>query len=242
MRSILLIALLALPALPGGAAPWDKAPEKWNLRDVSKILQESPWSPAGVKLEGKVTSRYADPRTGLVNDSPGNVDTSNPVPGIQISRSKPQPNVPVLWWSSKTIRLARQRLRQLNDPALAAEPLRAEELPDYVLVIEGSEALRILKDAKEGLRDSVFLELPSGLTLDLENARFVDASETEDARAEFHFPKTIEGQATIDPDSALVVFHCRASAKTPLPGRDNAVALRAEFKPRAMRVHGVPDL
>ena len=116
---IILVALLALPAAPGGA-PWDKAPEKWNLGDVSKILQESPWSPAGVRLEGKVTSRYRDPRTGLVNDSPGNVDSSNPVPGIQITRSKPQPSVPVLWWSAKTIRLAQQRLRQLSDPALAA--------------------------------------------------------------------------------------------------------------------------
>jgi hypothetical protein len=58
MTRIILVALLALPATPGGA-PWDKVPEKWNLADVSKILQESPWSPAGVKLEGKLTLRYA---------------------------------------------------------------------------------------------------------------------------------------------------------------------------------------
>ena len=241
MTRIILVALLALPAAPG-EAPWDKVPEKWNLADVSKILQESPWSPAGVKVEGKLTSRYADPRTGLVNDSPGNVDTSNPVPGIQISRSKPQPNVPVLWWSAKTIRLAQQRLGQLSDPARAAEPLRVEELPDYVLVIEGSEPLRILRDAKEDLHDSVFLELPSGMTLDLESVRFLDGTEREEARTEFHFPRKIEGQATIDPESAVIIFHCKASAKTPRPGHDNALALRAEFKPRAMRVHGVPDL
>jgi hypothetical protein len=241
MTRIILAALLALPAAPG-ASPWDKAPEKWNLADVSKILQESPWSPAGVRLEGKLTSRYADPRTGLVNDSPGNLDTSNPVPGIQISRSKPQPNVPVIWWSSKTIRLAQLRLRQLSDPALAAEPLRVEELSDYVLVIEGSEPLRILQDAKEDLHDSVFLELPSGMTLDLESVRFLDGTEREEARTEFHFPKKIDGRATIDPESAVIIFHCRASAKTPRPGHDNMLAQRAEFKPRAMRVHGVPDL
>jgi hypothetical protein len=241
MKRIILVALLALPASPGGS-PWDKAPEKWNLADVSRILQDSPWSPAGVKLEGKVTGHYADPRTGLVSDSPANGDTSNPVPGIQISRSKPQPKIPVIWWSSKTIRLAEQRLRQLSDPALAAEPLRVEELPDYVLVIEGSEALRILKDAKEDLHDSVFLELTSGMTLDLGSVRFLDGTEREEARTEFRFPRQIEGRATIDPESALVVFHCKASAKTPRPGHDNALALRAEFKPRAMRVHGVPDL
>jgi hypothetical protein len=241
MRRIILVALLALPASPGGS-PWDKAPEKWNLADVSRILQDSPWSPAEVKLERAVTSRYADPRTGLVSDAPVNNETSNPVPGIQISHSKPQPKIPVIWWSSKTIRLARERLIQLSIPSLAAEPLRADELPDYVLVIEGSEPLRILKDAKEDLHDSVFMELTSGMTLDLGSVRFVDGAEWEEPRAEFHFPRQIEGRTTVDPESAVIVFHCKASAKTPRPGHDNALALRAEFKPREMRVHGVPDL
>jgi hypothetical protein len=241
MTRIILVALLALPAGPGGS-PWEKLPEKWNLADVSRILQDSPWSPAGVKLERQVTARYADRQTGLVSDDPVNGNTSNPVPGIQISRSKPQPKIPVIWWSSKTIRLAEQRLRQLSDPALAAKPLLAEELPDHVLVIEGSEALRILKDAKEDLHDSVFLELTSGMTLDLESVRFLDGTEREEARTEFHFPRQIEGRAALDPESALIVFHCKASAKTPRPGHDNALALRAEFRPRAMRVHGVPDL
>jgi len=241
MTRIILVALLALPAAPGGS-PWEKLPEKWNLADVSRILQDSPWSPAGVKLERQVTARYADRQTGLVSDDPVNGNISNPVPGIQISRSKPQPKIPVIWWSSKTIRLAEQRLRQLSDPALAAKPLLAEELPDHVLVIEGSEALRILKDAKEDLHDSVFLELTSGMTLDLGSVRFLDGTEREEARTEFHFPRQIEGRAALDPESALIVFHCKASAETPRPGHDNALALRAEFKPRAMRVHGVPDL
>ncbi len=241
MTRIILIGLLALSASPGGS-PWDKAPEKWNLADVSRILQDSPWSPAGAKLERKVTGRYADPQTGLVSDSPANGNTSNPVPGIQISRSKPQPKIPVIWWSSRTIRLAEQRLHQLSDPALAAKPLLAEELPDHVLVIEGSEALRILKDAKEDLHDSVFLELTSGMTLDLGSVRFLDGTEREEARTEFYFPRQIEGRPALDPESALIVFHCKASAKTPRPGHGNALALRAEFRPRAMRVHGVPDL
>jgi hypothetical protein len=241
MKRSILSALLALPGWPGGA-PWDKPPGKWNLADVSRILQDSPWSPAGVKLEREVTSCYADRQTGLVSEGPVNGNTSNPVPGIQISRSKPQPTVPVIWWSSKTIRLAQQRLRRLSNPALAAESLWVDELPDYVLVIEGSEPFRILENAKEDLHDSVFLELTSGMTLDLESVRFFEGTEREEARTEFHFPKQIDGRATLDPESALIIFHCKASAKTPRPGHDNALALRAEFKPRAMRAHGVPDL
>lgn len=238
---LILVALLALPASQGGSL-WDKVPEQWNLEDVSRILQDSPWSPAGVKLEREFTSHQTDRRTGLVTDAPLNANDANPVPGIQVSRSKPQPKVPVIWWSSKTIRLAQQRLRQLSTPAWPGGPLRADELPDYVLVIERSEPLRILEDSKEDLHDSVFLELTSGMTLDLESVHFFNGTEQEEPRVEFHFPKLIEGRATLDPESVRVVFHCKASAKTPRPGHDNTLVLRAEFKPRAMRVHGVPDL
>jgi hypothetical protein len=241
LTQIILVALLALHGSLGGS-PWDKLPANWNLADVSRIPLDSPWSPAGVKLEREHTSRHIDPQTGMVTDAPVNTNNANPIPGIQISRSKPQPKVPVIWWSSKTIRLAQQRLIQLRDPSLTGEPLRADELPDYVLVIEGSEPLRILQDAKEDLHDSVFLELTSGMTLDLGSLGFFDGTEREEPRVEFHFPKQVEGRATLDPDSERIVFHCKASAKTPRPGHDNTLALRVEFHPRGMCVHGVPDL
>jgi hypothetical protein len=52
----------------------------------------------------------------------------------------------------------------------------------------------------------------------------------------------MEGRPTLDAESERVVLHCKASAKTPRPFHDNALSLRAEFRPRAMRVRGVPDL
>ena len=225
-----------------GAGTWDKAPEKWNLSDVFHILQDSPWSPASMKLEGKIAPGYVDSQTGLVSDSRSNPTDTNAVPGVQISRSKPQPTIPVLWWSSKTIRLAEQRLHQLQNPALPAGPLQVDELPDYVLVIEGREQLRNHRDAKEDLHDAVFLELPGGATLDLGSLKFVEESEQEKPRVEFHFPRQIEGRPTLDPNFERVIFHCKVSAKTVRPLQNNAIALRAEFKPRTMRVRGVPDL
>jgi len=237
-RAILATSLLATAL---GTAAWDKAPEKWNLADVYRILQDSPWSPAAFKLEGKVAPGRVDSQTGLVADSRSNPTDTNPVPGVRMSRSKPQPSIPVLWWSSKTIRLAEQRLRQIQNPALPAS-LQVDELPDYVLVIEGSEELRILRDAKEDLHDTVFLELPDGVTLDLGSVQFVEGTEQEDPRVEFHFPRQIEGRPTLDPNFERVIFHCKASAKAVRPFQDNAIALRAEFKPRAMRARGEPDL
>ena len=237
-RAILATSLLATAL---GTAAWDKAPEKWNLADVYRILQDSPWSPAAFKLEGKVAPGRVDSQTGLVADSRSNPTDTNPVPGVRMSRSKPQPSIPVLWWSSKTIRLAEQRRRQIQNPALPAS-LQVDELPDYVLVIEGSEELRILRDAKEDLHDTVFLELPDGVTLDLGSVQFVEGTEQEDPRVEFHFPRQIGGRPTLDPNFERVIFHCKASVKTVRPFQDNAIALRAEFKPRSMRVRGVPDL
>jgi len=238
-RSILAV-LLFFPA-PLGGSPWEKVPAKWNLIDVSRILQDSPWSPATVKLEPEFTPHQTDPQTRLQSDAPANSDNAIQIPGIQIRRNKPQPKVPVIWWSAKTVRLAQQRLGQLRNPAAAGEPLAVDELPDYVLVIEGSEPLRILQDAKEDLHDTVFLELADGGTLAPESVRFIEGGGQE-PHVEFHFPKEVEGRETLDPESERIVFHCKASAKTAHLGHNNALALRAEFKPRAMRVHGAPDL
>src|SRR6266700_7400336 len=83
------------------------------------------------------------------------------------------------------------------------------------------------------------------MTLDLGSLRFfkgTEQEEQEEPRVEFHFPKQVEGRSTLDPDSERIVFHCKASAKTPRLGHGNTLALRAEFHPRAMRFHGVPDL
>jgi hypothetical protein len=236
MTRFILAAMLALPGVPGGS-PWDRPPAKWSLADVYRVLQDSPWSPGRIRLQPD-----PGPQPSPVAEAPVNSNDANPVPGFQISRSKAQPAVPVLWWSSKTVRLAQQRLHQLVTSALSAEPLRADDLPDYVLVIAGREPFRILRDAKEDLHDTVFLELPGSATLDLESVRFFDGSEREEARVEFHFPRQIDGRATLDPETERIVFHCKASAKTPLPWHDNALSLRAEFRPRAMRVRGVPDL
>jgi hypothetical protein len=242
LTSRLILAVgLALPAAPLGGSRWDQPPEKADQVDAYRILQNSPWSPAEAKLDAKSTLRHTERQTGLVTDATANTNDTNLVPGIAISRGKSQPGFPVLWWSSKTIRLARQRLRQLRDPTKTG-PLRADDLPDYVLVMEGSDAVRIFRDAKEDLHDTVFLELPASTTLDLESVSFFEGTEDEEARVEFHFPRQIDGRTTLEPETERILFHCKGSAKTPRAGRNNMVSLRVEFKPRAMRVRGVPDL
>jgi hypothetical protein len=235
MSRSVFVMLLAVAAGLGGAV-WDKPPEKWNLGDTFRILQDSPWCPTEVKVEAKPVSRAADSQSGMLADSPINSQEANPVPAVQLSRTKPAPAVPVLWWSSKVIRLAELRKKQLESGA--AGTLSVEPLPDFVLVVEGNEPYRILHDAKEDLHDSVFLEIPGGGTIDLESVKFIDEAE----RVEFHFSRQVDGQATLDPEADKVIFHCRAEAKTPRPTENNVLSFRAEFKPKTMKVRGVADL
>jgi hypothetical protein len=231
-----------MPIPPLGGAPWNKQPEKWNLSETYKILRDSPWSPAKVTIETNYTQRHTDPLTGIVSESPLYSNKTGLVRGIEVSRSKPLPSVSVLWWSSKTIRLAEQRLAQLRARSPASVALRAEDLPDYVLAIEGEEPMRILRGASEDLHDTVFLELDTGLTLDFASVKFVEASDAEDARTEFHFARQKNGEPMIDINAERVIFHCRATAKTPLEGRENVIAVRVDFSPKAMRVRNTPDL
>lgn len=241
MSRFLIAALLAFP-VPSGSGPWEKPPEQWNEAEVYRILRESPWCASKSKLESNYTQRHTDPQSGIVTDAPANPQDTGPVPGVLLTKNTPLPDVTVFWWSSKTIRLAQLRLRQLKYPASPKESLSVELLPDYVIAIEGSEPFRILSEAKEDLHDTVFLELANGIPLDLQSVNFVEATNEGEARVEFHFPKQVDGRPSIEPDSVRVVFHCKATAKTPRPGRQNMLAFHSEFHPNEMTVRGVPDL
>ncbi len=245
MRSrVVLIVLLALPTNVFAGEPWNKQPQHWNLAEVYQILNDSPWSPARTSVEITLKERRTDPLTKQEVNPPEGALYGPPAPVVGMgTRREPASRVPVLWWSAKTVRLAQQRLRQLRDSVAKKDLLlRADELSDFVLVVEGAEALRILRDAAEDLRETVFLELPNRLPLEVTTIHFVKAEKAGEDRVEFHFPRQIEGQVTLSPDTESVVFHCKATAKTTRPGRPNSLAIQAAFEPRKMRTAGRPDL
>jgi len=240
IRSVILVVLLLSPAFPAKHA-WDKAPEQWSKVDALRVLQDSPWSPAKVNIDAKHTYRYTDPLTGIVSDATINPTDRPAIHGIEVSRHKSTPAIQVLWWSSKTLRAAKLRLQQLIQSPNSASPVFVDAIPDYVLAIEGAEALRIFGDSLEKVQDAVFLETADGATIDLQSIRLVNAPD-DGPRVEFHFPREVHGHPAVDAAAQRVIFHCRATAKTPIASKSNAIALRAEFEPRAMVARGVPDL
>jgi hypothetical protein len=240
---VFLLFVLASAASPAGGVPWDKAPEQWTLADVFRILQDSPWSPSKYSLESNYRQRHTDPQSEIAGDSRVPAKYTAIVPGVTLSRGHALPAVTVLWWSSRTIRLAEaKRLEARAGSALAKEKLSVAEMADYVLTVEGDEPQRILRDAKEDLRDTVFLELESGGTLDLAAVKYVDGADSDAVRTEMHFSRTLNGSPAIDPESERVIFHCRANAKKEMQNRENALSFRVEFSPRQMKARGQPDL
>ena len=241
LRRLLLAALFSSLVALAAPLPWDKPPEQWSEADVFRILRDSPWSPAKFSLEADYRQRRIEPQSGAITDvssqAPGEV-----VRGIAVSRGHPLPAVTVLWWSSRTIRLAESKLLAARAGAVGKEKIDTAESPDYVLAVEGDEPLRILRGAQGDLHDSVFLELENGGSLDFTSVNYVDQTDAETLRSEFHFPRLVNGVPAIDADSERVIFHCRANAKKELPGRSNSLSFRVEFSPRTMRAQTRPDL
>jgi hypothetical protein len=240
LARIALASLLAF-SLPGNF-PWDKPADQWTAADMNKILEDSPWAPGKVTVETKYSQKYKDNLTQMVSDSPINSQNSPVVPGLQVSKGG-TPDYYVKWMSAKTMRLALEKMHRMRiNVSGSMPPLKVEESADYVIAIEGDEPMRILRDAKEDLHDTVFVELDSGFTLDLAKVEYIDGPDADPLRTEFHFPRLIEGKPSIDPDTVKVVFHLRASAKKLMPNRLNMIAIRVDFHPKEMRAQNAPDL
>src|SRR5882724_3741002 len=242
-RRVGCLFFLAAAAVAAAGAPWDKAPEQWTLADVFRILQNSPWSPSKFSLESNYKQRTTNSQSGVVDDSKVNGRNTAVVPGVTLTRGHPFPAVTVLWWSSKTIRLAEaKRIEARAGAKGAVSKVDANPLTDYVLTVEGDEPLRILRDAREDLHDTVFLELENGGTLDLTAVKFVEDGDSDVVRSEMHFARMSNGEPAIDPESERVIFHCRANAKKKMQNRENSLSFRVEFSPRMMKARGQPDL
>jgi len=235
------LALLFPAALLAGE-PWNEKPGQWSLADVAQILTHSPWSPAKDRVDITLLNRRLDPLTQLPTMMPTAPREGGLVARAEVRPGTPLPAVSVLWWSSKTVRLAQLRRSQLKTNSSKDTALRVEELEHIVIAVEGGEPLRILRDAVENIRETCYLELPRGMAVDALDIQFVESNRAGEEFAAFHFPRTFNGESAVDPNAEQITFRCKATAKTERAGRPNTLSIRAAFEPRKMRVNGLPDL
>jgi hypothetical protein len=241
----LFLSCLLLPVTSFADDPWDKPPAKWNLADTYRILEDSPWSPVKSKLQ--VNYSYSGPVTPppLAPVTPSQTAPQRgEIVGLGISKEKPVPVVNVLWWSSKTVRLAHQRMRELLDKSVPQTLSPADALTEIVIRVEDVETFRILRDSAVDPRESAYLAIAGGTELDPSSVDFHerDSSISSDLTyVDFHFPRDLNGHPTVTPDDDEVVFRCKAAAKKQAPNRPNQVSIRVVFNPVKMRVAGQPD-
>lgn len=234
--------MLLLPAALLAGEPWNEKPGQWGLADVAQILTNSPWSPAKNRVDITLLNRRLDPLTNLPTNLPTAPREDGLVARAGVHQGTPMPAVSVLWWSSKTVRLAQLRRSHLKTNSSKDTALRVEELEHIVIAVEGSEPLRILRDAVENIRETCYLELPRGIAVDALDVQFVESDRAGEDFTAFHFPRVFNGGPAVDPNAEQITFRCKATVKRERPGRPNTLSIRAAFEPRKMRVNGLPDL
>ncbi len=240
--SVVVVSCLTLWAAVAGAQP-NKPPEKWTYEEAYRVLTDSAWAPAKTALDVKFDYQtvYRAPYSGV--PAREHTDQRQGVIQSRISPTgkTPLPSVSVLWHSSRTVRLAQIRVAQFREILPKDAPLGAPPVEHIRIVVEGSEPLRILRDAGPELRESAYLELPDGRVLEPVNIRFVEGDRAGEDYTAFEFPRELGGEPTVRPDMATAVFVCKAVSLTPMAGRSNSLALRVTFQPNRMRANNQPD-
>jgi hypothetical protein len=201
--------------------PWkEKSYAEWTEQDVRKLRENSPWAKKPtIALPGRGSSTE---------------------PGYALLK---QTDFTVRWSSSRTLREARVRYRQIVGMFIEGdvERLILTEPAYYVIAVNGP--LQLLFG---GLGDA---EVLSSASLELENTKHVIQAvdmrfprgrpENGGGVVEFYFPRHLDGQAAISPTERRVVFRC-TTGKTALD--QQYVAIRAVFDLRKMVREGKPDL
>jgi hypothetical protein len=243
-RSMCFVATAILFGSAVLAGQTSKPSQKWSYEDAYRILTDSPWAPAkgAVQVEFGSETKYLDPYSGIRTTEYSNRRSDALTAKINPKGSTPLPAISVLWWSSKTIRLAQMRVDQFRGKLAKDAPLQVERLEQITIVVEGSESLRILRDAGPGLKESVYIELPGSATLEPVEIKFHEGENAGEDYVAFEFLRERNGEPTIPENTPSVIFYCKAESQKPEPGRSNSLALHVTFRPVEMRANGQPDL
>jgi hypothetical protein len=188
-RSLLLLLVIAVPAiLLAGEDVWKSKPyQQWDIKDVQKVLNDSPWAKvvhvdAKWRSAGSTSPADRTPQSPDANTAPrpsSSGTSSNPMGGTsaqspssaQTPRSPqdmPSGNAPqtsdapfvVRWFSSKTIREAIARAQVLNGGMSEADAEKAltQEPGEYTISIAGADMSPFQGAEEKDLASSAYLE------------------------------------------------------------------------------------
>lgn len=221
----ILLVLVIAAALYAGGDPWNTKPyTQWDEKDVTEVLQSSPW--VKVNLSG-----------------PGALQTSSPVPDVGPTTggggavpNRPNPSVPnapnqlggsgngpsdsaaatysVFWWSSRTIRgaFARRAVLKGSMTQENAGEIVAANPDSYQILVNATNMSSFEGRGEDAFKDEALIELkkekkkinPASVALQRVSGKVVGVI--------FSFPKKdAKGDALIPVDEKQIDFSLRVS-------------------------------
>jgi hypothetical protein len=227
MVFVMLLATSALIAQTG--KPW----LEWNMKETTKILNDSAWGQTQLETREADGGAAAITNTGSSRNMVPR-DASKDSPGAITSYIKYY----IRLLSAKPVRQAVVRKLILDSPDMDAQ--RKEQLKgfaeatssDFIVVAVvaeakdrsmGGEALQAFKAATvESLKNSTYLERRDGQRVLLADFK---APVADGLGAKFVFPRTLNNQPFLEEGSGQLKFYCQLSKKIKLEARYNTSAM-----------------
>jgi hypothetical protein len=217
-----IAALFLIPSL-SASAQWDKKPyTEWSEKETQKMLNDSPW--------GR-TQAFSSPVT-LFRQMP------NRGPAAEAGRSAPpnaiHVNFRIRFLSAKPIRQAISRMVELNTKGEISQELAAHlksftagEFVEYIVITVSCDA----RESGANIQEALSLLYRSG-TAELKNNTFLETRggkrvflhefqppKEDGVGARFIFPRNLDGNPFITPESEQVRFFTELSSNYRLDRR-----------------------
>ena len=222
---VLAAVLFASFVVYAGDAWKDKDFEKWDQKDVDKILKDSPWSKAvqyGGGGSGAMESPLSVPGSEAAHSSNGGGSGRNGVSATgSLGASEGMgaaTSFYVRWYSSRTVREAMARQREMNGtPAEEARKSLEGEIETYEVLLQSTNLGAFAKEGEAALKDHSYLMLKSNKDkIAPSKVTIIKGQGDRVAAVQFDFPrKKDSGEPTLAPGEKGVEFFTKAGT-TPL--------------------------
>jgi hypothetical protein len=239
-KASLMILLVA--AFAWASDPWTKPYQQWDMKDVQKIMNDSPWSrtihvATGFSLgdSGMNMPQGANPQSGgkpAMGGQPGGAPPTQDSNGELESAHMTM--FEVRWVSSLTMRQALARASVLDGKMTQAdvEQYLAKPPANYELALFGPNMSGFASATEASLMKGSYLELKSAKKKVAPVSVNIQKSGGGEMAITFDFPKTENGAPTIGENEKGVDFVCKAKGMT----------LKFHFEPKKMVAKSGMDL
>jgi hypothetical protein len=221
--SIAVTALLAAAAIAwAGGDPWKtKTIDQWTDKDITEILQTSPWAKVSVQPQGAWRPdgmTQASGSTGIAgskSDSSHVAAGSNPeqtgATAKEDSAAAGQASYSIFWWSSRTIRAASMRKAVLKGSMTEADAEKTvSNVPDeYMVLVQGTNMQIFQHRGEQAFEKAAFLQLKKTKEkVYPTKVAFLKVADGSVNGAVFYFSKKNSGgEPTIAPDEKEIDFY-----------------------------------